>query len=148
MSSHATSQLRPFLLTDKEAVIALWERSGLTRPWNDPSKDIDRKIDELAKGGTGWFWIALTENQIIGTAMAGYEGHRGSVNYLCVDPDSRFSGVGRIIMDQIEADLTAIGCPKINLLVRTDNADVLAFYERLGYLLDDTRSISKRLIED
>ena len=140
--------LRPFEERDSAAVIALWERAGLLRPWNDPQKDIARKLGEMATGGHSWFWVAEYEGAVIAAAMAGYDGHRGSVNYLGVDPDYRHSGVGRLIMAQIEADLIAAGCPKLNLLVRADNLDVQAFYEKQGYGRDATISLSKRLISD
>ena len=140
--------LRPFEVGDTEAVIALWGRAGLTRPWNDPHKDITRKLEEMEKGGHSWFWIAEQSGTIIAAAMAGYDGHRGSVNYLGVDPAAQNSGVGRLIMQRIEADLTAAGCPKLNLLVRDDNLGVKAFYEKIGYQRDATISLSKRLIAD
>ena len=140
--------LRPFEERDRAAVIALWDKAGLLRPWNDPQKDIARKLAEMATSGHSWFWVAEFEGAAIAAAMAGYDGHRGSVNYLGVDPDYRHSGVGRLIMAQIEADLIAAGCPKLNLLVRADNLDVQAFYEKLGYGRDATISLSKRLISD
>jgi ribosomal protein S18 acetylase RimI-like enzyme len=141
-------RLRPFMASDSQAVISLWQRAGLLRPWNDPEKDIQRKLDELASGATGWFWIGEADGQIIAAAMAAYDGHRGSVNYLAVDPDHQKSGIGRMIMDRIEADLHAAGCPKINLLVRDDNQSVLAFYAQLGYQQDPALCLSKRLISD
>lgn len=141
-------QLRAFTSEDCNAVISLWERCGLTRPWNDPVLDVQRKIDDLNRGGTGWFWIAETKGQIIGAVMAGYDGHRGSVNYLAVDPDCQGQGIGKLMMKRVEADLTAVGCPKINLLVRADNRDVLAFYEQLGYAIDAVTPLSLRLIDD
>jgi len=140
--------LRPFEVKDTEAVIALWVRVGLTRPWNDPYKDITRKLEEMAKGGHSWFWIAEKSGTIIAVAMAGYDGHRGSVNYLGVEPSAQNSGVGKQIMQRIEADLTEVGCPKLNLLVRNDNFGVQAFYEHIGYQRDATISLSKRLIAD
>lgn len=140
--------LRPFEAKDTEAVIALWGRAGLTRPWNDPHKDIARKLEEMAQGGYSWFWIAEQAGIIIAAAMAGYDGHRGSVNYLGVEPDAQNSGVGKLIMQRIEDDLTKAGCPKLNLLVRDDNLDVQAFYQRIGYQRDATICLSKRLIAD
>ena len=139
---------RPFDESDSDEVIALWEKAGLLRPWNNPNKDIARKLQEMAVNSYSWFWVAEQNGVIIATAMAGYDGHRGSVNYLGVDPDVQQSGVGRLIMQRIEADLIAAGCPKLNLQVRDDNIDVLAFYDRLGYQRDATISLSKRLISD
>ena len=140
--------LRDFTLADTDAVISLWMRCGLTRPWNDPGKDIQRKTDELSRGGTGWFWVVETGYQIVGVVMVGYDGHRGSVNYLAVDPDSQTQGIGRLMMRQAEVELIAVGCPKINLLVRADNKDVLKFYDQLGYGVDTVTALSYRLIDD
>ena len=140
--------LRAFAPDDTDTVIALWMRCGLTRPWNDPVKDIQRKIDELSHGGTGWFWVAEQNGQIVGAVMAGYDGHRGSVNYLAVDPECQAQGLGRLMMQRVEADLVAAGCPKINLLVRSDNSDVIAFYHQLGYGADAVTALSRRLIDD
>lgn len=141
-------KLRPFDKGDSDKVIALWEKAGLLRPWNDPQKDISRKLQEMAVNSYSWFWVAEADGVIIAAAMAGYDGHRGSVNYLGVDPDVQQSGIGRVIMQRIEADLIAAGCPKLNLQVRSDNVDVLAFYDRLDYQRDATLSLSKRLISD
>ena len=141
-------KLRPFDKGDSDKVIALWEKAGLLRPWNDPQKDITRKLQEMAVNSYSWFWVAETDGVIIAAAMAGYDGHRGSVNYLGVDPDVQQSGIGRVIMQRIEEDLIAAGCPKLNLQVRSDNVDVLAFYDRLDYQRDATLSLSKRLISD
>ena len=141
-------KLRPFDKGDSDKVIALWEKAGLLRPWNDPQKDITRKLQEMVVNSYSWFWVAETDGVIIAAAMAGYDGHRGSVNYLGVDPDVQQSGIGRVIMQRIEADLIAAGCPKLNLQVRSDNVDVLAFYDRLDYQRDATLSLSKRLISD
>jgi len=141
-------KLRPFDKGDSDKVIALWKKAGLLRLWNDPQKDITRKLREMAVNSYSWFWVAERDGVIIAAAMAGYDGHRGSVNYLGVDPDVQQSGIGRVIMQRIEADLIAAGCPKLNLQVRSDNVDVLAFYDRLDYQRDATLSLSKRLISD
>ena len=140
--------LRDFRSEDSAAVILLWERCGLTRAWNDPGKDIQRKCDEGDRGGTGWFWVAEYDGQIIGAVMAGYDGHRGSVNYLAVAPEFQGYGVGRAMMRKLEAGLKAAGCPKLNVMVRTTNSEVRAFYERLGYVTDDVAVLSRRLIVD
>ena len=141
-------KLRPFNKGDSDKVIALWKKAGLLRLWNDPQKDITRKLREMEVNNYSWFWVAERDGVIIAAAMAGYDGHRGSVNYLGVDPDVQQSGVGRVIMQRIEADLIAAGCPKLNLQVRSDNENVLAFYNRLDYQRDATLSLSKRLISD
>lgn len=136
--------LRPFEEADAEAVIALWRRCGLTRPWNDPVKDVQRK--QLVQREL--FLVGFQEGRLVAAVMAGYDGHRGSVNYLAVDPGWRGRGLGRELMEAIESRLLARGCPKINLLVRTDNAEVLDFYAALGYRPDAVSCLGKRLIPD
>ncbi|MCS0499174.1 GNAT family acetyltransferase [Protaetiibacter mangrovi] len=138
-------RIRPFAPDDTEAVVALWEAAGLTRPWNDPRADIARKstvqpeLFVVAEDGDG---------RIVGSVMAGYEGHRGWMNYLASAPDARGAGIGRALVAHVEAALLALGCPKVNLQVRADNAHAVAFYRHLGYRVDDTIDLGKRLIAD
>ena len=139
-------EIRPFqnLTRDESAVIALWEACSLTRPWNDPKKDIARKLAVQPE----LFLVGTDSGLVVGSVMAGYEGHRGWINYLAVAPDYQGSGAGRQLMDAAEEKLRAMGCPKINLQVRTSNTAVRAFYERIGYTLDDVVSFGKRLEYD
>lgn len=137
-------QIRAFEDADEPAVVALWQRCGLTRPWNDPAKDIRRKTAEQP----GLFGVMVDGDEVVGTVMAGYEGHRGWINYLAVDPSRRQQGLGRQLMDWSEARLRERGCPKINLQVRRGNEAVLAFYAALGYAEDDVVSLGKRLEHD
>ena len=136
--------LRAFALADEAAVIALWQRCDLTRPWNDPRKDIARKL----KVDPELFLVGESSGAIVATAMAGYEGHRGWVNYLAVEPTAQKRGWGRQIMTEVERLLLARGCPKINLQIRTSNAVAIAFYRKLGYDLDEVISMGKRLERD
>jgi len=136
--------IRCFALEDEQAVIALWERCGLTRPWNDPRKDIRRKMAVQPDG----FLIGVVDGAIAATVMVGYEGHRGWIQYLGVDPRRQREGLGRAIMAEAERLLRAKGCPKINLQVRTSNAGVIEFYKRLGFVMDDVVSMGKRLERD
>ncbi|MBI1349249.1 GNAT family acetyltransferase [bacterium] len=140
----ATVQIRVATPEDTEAIVSLWERCGLTRPWNDPRKDIARK----SKVNPELFLVAESGGQIIGTVMAGYEGHRGWINYLGVDPAHQRQGVGRQLMAAAEDKLQASGCPKINLQVRSTNAAVIDFYRALGYGIDEVASLGKRLEQD
>lgn len=141
----AAPAIRPFTPADEPAVIALWQRAGLTRPWNDPAKDIRRKLAEQP----GLFGVMVEPGgAVIGSVMAGYEGHRGWINYLAVDPARRQQGLGRQLMAWAEAQLRARGCPKINLQVRRGNEPVLAFYAALGYTDDQVVSLGKRLEHD
>ena len=136
--------LRAFAPADEAAVIALWQRCDLTRPWNDPKKDIARKL----KVDPELFLVGMDEGAIVATAMAGYEGHRGWVNYLAVEPTAQKRGWGRQIMSEVERLLRARGCPKINLQIRTSNAVAIAFYRQLGYEVDEAISLGKRLEHD
>lgn len=140
--------IRPYHDTDRQALISLWQACGLTRPWNDPERDIDRKLaldDDLLLIGTE---TIDGEERLVATVMVGYDGHRGWVNYLAVAPDCQGKGYGRKLMETAEQRLLAIGCPKLNLQVRGGNEPVLAFYAALGYAVDDTVSLGKRLIPD
>ncbi|MDQ1701574.1 MAG: hypothetical protein QOF57_826 [Frankiaceae bacterium] len=136
--------IRPFDRGDEEAVISLWESAGLTRPWNDPRKDIARKMTIQPE----WFLVALLDGEVIGSVMAGYDGHRGWINYLAVTPSSRRAGVGRALMSEAERMLCEAGCPKINLQVRGTNDSAVGFYEALGYMTDDVISLGRRLEHD
>ena len=137
-------KIRPYQKADETAVIELWKRAGLTRDWNDPKKDIERKL----KVQRQWFVIGELENRIIASIMAGYDGHRGWINYLAVDPDHRQRGAGRQLMQHIEALLLDAGCPKINLQIRRTNQDAMNFYQQIGYSEDEVVSMGKRLIPD
>lgn len=137
-------RIRPFTQDDEEAVIPLWDRSGLIRPWNDPHKDIRRKMEVQPD----LFLVASLDGVLAGTVMAGYEGHRGWINYLAVAPEFRRSGIGRALMERAEELLRAAGCPKINLQVRAGNGAAVAFYRRLGFTVDDVLSMGKRLEQD
>jgi AcrR family transcriptional regulator/GNAT superfamily N-acetyltransferase len=138
-------RIRPFRRDDTDAVVALWEACGLTRPWNDPRKDIERKLTTQPE----LFLVAEGDDgRPIGTAMAGYDGHRGWVNYLAVDPAAQRGGIGGILMAEVERLLEARGCPKVNLQIREDNEPVMEFYRALGYARDSAASFGKRLIPD
>ena len=136
--------IRPFELSDEPAVIALWERCGLNRAWNDPRKDIRRKLDVRPD----LFLVGLVEAVVVASVMAGYEGHRGWINYLAVLPEHQRKGLGRVMMAEAERLLRDAGCPKINLQVRSSNTTVIEFYRRLGYGVDDVVSMGKRLVRD
>ena len=138
------TQIRPFRIEEEAALVALWGSCDLLRPWNDPHKDIRRKLDLR----DDLLLVAEADRSIVGSVMAGYEGHRGWINYLAVAPDHRRRGLGRQLVRVAEARLTALGCPKINLQIRTGNSAVVAFYEALGYRVDDVVSLGKRLVDD
>ena len=137
-------EIRAYCPADEAAVIRLWTECGLTRPWNDPRKDIARKLTVQPE----LFVVGEIGGELVATAMAGYDGHRGWVNYLAVAQRCRRRGLGRRLMEHIEAQLIAMGCPKLNMQVRTGNAAAVAFYERLGYVPDKAVALGKRLIAD
>ena len=124
---------------DIDDIIALWQRCGLTRPWNDPASDI-----ALARRNTNsTVLVGRAEGAVVATAMVGHDGHRGWVYYVAVDPDSRMKGLGRAIMDAAEAWLRAADVPKLQLLVRRENANAGAFYQSIGYEEADTIVFAK-----
>ena len=132
------SPLRP---DETEAAVALWEACGLTRPWNDPRADI-----ALALGGaTSTVLAGRIGGALAATAMTGADGHRCWVYYLAVDPARQKTGLGRAMMDAVQVWAVAHGMPKIQLMVRRTNSGVVSFYEALGYRMDDTVVLGKRL---
>jgi ribosomal protein S18 acetylase RimI-like enzyme len=133
--------IRSFVTGDEGEVIALWAACDLVRPWNDPSKDIARKLAI----GDDLFLVGVLDGKVVATVMAGYEGHRGWINYLAVHPAVQRRDLGRQLMAEAESRLGARGCPKINLQVRTSNLGARSFYERLGYAVDEVVSMGKRL---
>jgi ribosomal protein S18 acetylase RimI-like enzyme len=141
---HPRFHIRPYRATDGEAVVALWRACDLVRPWNDPHQDIRRKLGVNPE----WFLVGERNGRVVGTVMAGYEGHRGWINYLAVEPAAQRRGLGRALMAEAERLLRAAGCPKVNLQVRSTNAAVIAFYRRLGYAVDEVTSLGKRLESD
>jgi ribosomal protein S18 acetylase RimI-like enzyme len=140
----ASVRVRVFREADEARVIELWMFGGLVKPWNDPKKDIARKL----KVQPELFLVAELEGVIVGTVMAGYEGHRGWVNYLAVDIGQRRRGIGTALMRDAERRLRLVGCPKINLQIRRENTDVQAFYATLGFTEDAAVSMGKRLEPD
>ena len=137
-------KIRPFDEDDRQAIVALWSDCGLVVPWNDPNKDIDRKLTK----DRDLFLVAELGQRIVASVMGGYEGHRGWINYLAVCPQHQRQGLGRQMMAAIESALNDRGCPKINLQVRSSNQQVVDFYLALGYKMDDVVSLGKRLQED
>jgi ribosomal protein S18 acetylase RimI-like enzyme len=137
-------QVRSFRLADEATVVALWAECGLTRPWNDPHKDIARKLAVQPE----LFLVGVSDGAVMASVMAGYEGHRGWMNYLAVAPRFRGRGLGRLLVVEVERLLLERGCPKVNLQVRATNLEAVAFYRRLGYAQEESISMGKRLIQD
>jgi ribosomal protein S18 acetylase RimI-like enzyme len=136
--------IRAYEPRDEEHVIRLWLRCDLVVPWNNPRQDIERKL----RVNPELFLVGEIGGKLVATCMAGYEGHRGWVNYLATDPDYTRRGIGAKMMEEVEARLLAMGCPKINLQVRAGNSAIVEFYEAVGYKLDDILNMGKRLKED
>lgn len=144
MAAPLPISIRAYRPSDDVDVIALWRVCDLVRPWNDPAKDITRKLKVDPDG----FLVAELEGRVVASMMIGYDGHRGWINYLAVDPAVQRSGIGRALLTEAELRLRAVGCPKINLQVRRTNSGVVAYYERLGFAADDVVNLGKRLAVD
>ncbi|MFD4841061.1 GNAT family acetyltransferase [Achromobacter sp. NPDC058515] len=142
--THQDLAIRPYHPSDEAAVIALWRDCGLTRRWNDPKKDIVRKLTVQPD----LFLVGEVDGVIVGTLMGGYDGHRGWINYLAVSPEHQRRSYATALMRAVERKLLELGCPKINLLIRSGNVAVTGFYESLGFGQDEVISLGKRLIPD
>lgn len=145
-----TITVRAFALADEDAVVDLWHAAGLTRPWNDPRADIRRKLTVQPE----LFLVAVDEpddgtaGTVIGSVMAGYDGHRGWLYYLASASSHRGRGIGRRLVAEAERRLEAMGCPKVQLMVRPENGAVRGFYAALGYEPFDIWATGKRLVVD
>ncbi|WP_374977671.1 GNAT family acetyltransferase [Microbacterium trichothecenolyticum] len=136
--------IRAFDLPDTEAVVSLWQQTGLTRPWNNPYQDIRRKLSVQPE----LFLVAVDDRTIVGTVMAGYDGHRGWLYYLASAPERRGEGIARKLVAEAEELLIEMGCPKVQLMVRPENGIARGFYDALGYEPFETWNTGKRLIAD
>jgi ribosomal protein S18 acetylase RimI-like enzyme len=139
--------IRAFSPADAEAVIALWRECGLVRAWNDPYKDIARKLSEQPE----LFLVGCAVSEqgvVVASAMVGFDGHRGWVYYLAVAPGLQRQSLGRALMARAEQLLIERGCPKLMLMVRSSNAAVVDFYRELGYGEENVTVMGKRLIAD
>ncbi|MFH8251010.1 GNAT family acetyltransferase [Microbacterium sp. B2969] len=139
-----TIEITPFAPAQTEAVVALWHAAGLTRPWNDPHRDIERKLAVQPE----LFLVAVDGDEVVGSVMAGYDGHRGWLYYLAAAPERRGEGIARLLVAEAESRLLAMGCPKVQLMVRPDNEGARGFYDAIGYEPFDTWATGKRLIAD
>lgn len=136
--------VRQYQPGDREALVSLWSLCELTRPWNDPYRDIDRKLGRDAPN----LLVLKVGDELAGSVMVGYEGHRGWINYLAVHPDYQRQGLGRVLMDEAERRLRELGCAKVNLQIRTSNEAAVEFYRHIGYTVDDVVSMGRRLEYD
>jgi ribosomal protein S18 acetylase RimI-like enzyme len=127
-----------------DEVVALWQATGLTRPWNDPRADIARKLSVQPE----LFLVGEEQGSVVATAMGGYDGHRGHINYLAVAPKYQGTGLGKELLAHLEGLLLGMGCPKINIQVRLDNDAATGFYTHVGYEPFEVHDLGRRLIED
>jgi ribosomal protein S18 acetylase RimI-like enzyme len=138
----AEATIRPFDPSDHAAVVTLWSEVFPSEPqWNDPALIIQRKLQVQPD----LFLVAILDGKVIGTVIAGYDGVRGWVHHLAVDPSQRRLGIGRSLMRAAEVALLKLGCPKLNLQVRADNPSVVSFYGAIGYAVEERISLGKRL---
>ena len=134
--------IRPYRMDDELAVTQLWKKVFPETPLhNDPIRDIQSKL----KIQPGLFLVAVNDHLLVGTAMAGFDGHRGWIYYLAVDPAYRRNGIGTALMKKAEGLLIQMGCSKLNLQIRADNSAPQAFYEKLGYSVEERISMGKKL---
>jgi ribosomal protein S18 acetylase RimI-like enzyme len=137
--------VRRYRPTDEEHVIELWRTVFPDAPpHNDPGADIRAKLEIQPE----LFFVAIADEHLVGTAMAGYDGHRGWVYYVAVHPQYRRQGIGSALMRKVETTLIEIGCPKLNLQIRAENLKVQLFYKSLGYSVENRISMGKKLEED
>ena len=141
MSGASEMQVRPASDGDIADLVALWNACGLTRPWNDPERD----IEAARAGATSDVLVGVSGGRLVASAMVGFDGHRGGVYYVAVSPDHQGLGLGRAMMAAIEGWMRDHGAWKINLLIRDDNAKVLEFYRSLGYEPGGTTQLGKWL---
>ena len=123
-------EIRTYRSEDRDQLVALWDTVfPNSTGHNEPNGAIERKV--LAADSL--FFVAADAGTIAGAVIAGYDGHRGWLYSLAVTPGNRRQGLGTRLVRHVEASLERLGCPKLNLQVRAENAEVAAFYESLGF---------------
>lgn len=137
-------RIRTYVENDETSVIDLWQRCNLTVPWNNPRSDISRKIAD----SPDLFFVGTLDMALVSTCMAGYDGHRGWIYYLAVLPKMQSKGIAVQMLRYSETVLAERGCPKIDLMVRNTNRNVIQFYHRAGYSHEPVLVMSKRLSEE
>lgn len=134
--------IRPLDPSDYESVLEIWQAVDLIRPWNDARADLLRAMRGPDSTVLGGYQPGET---LIATAMVGHDGHRGWVYYLAVTPERQHEGHARRIMQACEQWVRERQIPKIQLMVRSDNNDVVTFYETLGYETSEVKVLGRRL---
>ena len=141
--NHTQIVIRRYQSEDRDDVINLWRCAFPgDPPHNEPNAVIDAKlaVDQL-------LFVAIDDCKVVGTAMAGYDGHRGWLYSVAVDPDRRRQGLGKRLVTHTVDTLKAAGCVKVNLQIRASNAPVIAFYDALGFAVEERISMGKLLKE-
>jgi len=136
--------IRTFRPGDQSGVIYLWRQCGLIVPWNNPETDIQRKLST----SPDLFYVGVLDGELIASCMAGYDGHRGWIYFLAVISAYQREGFASRLIDHVESELIKLGCPKVELMVRKTNENVISFYQSAGYDIDPVMVLSKRLTED
>ena len=136
--------IRTYRSEDEVDVINLWRECRLIVPWNNPETDIARKYADSPE----LFFIAELGPELIGSCMAGYDGHRGWIYFLAVKPAGQRKGIAATLVARVEEELIKLGCPKLELMVRKTNNEVISFYNAIGFDPDPVMVMSKRLIDD
>jgi ribosomal protein S18 acetylase RimI-like enzyme len=133
-------EIRTFELGDEDAVTSLWrEVFAYEAPRNEPGFVIRSKLQTQPE----LFFVAIDDGAVVGTVMAGYDGHRGWIYSLAVGPSHRGRGIGTALVRHVESALHQLGCPKINLQVLSSNAEVVEFYRKLGFAVEERISMGK-----
>jgi ribosomal protein S18 acetylase RimI-like enzyme len=133
-----------YQVDDETAMIELWRECGLVVPWNNPLADIARKMADSPE----LFFTGRIDGKLVASCMAGYDGHRGWIYYLAVTRPQQRKGLAAQLVAHVEARMCELGCPKLELMVRDTNSEVIAFYQAIGFNLDPVRVLSKRLLQD
>ncbi|TWT46379.1 Acetyltransferase YpeA [Thalassoglobus neptunius] len=137
-------EVRKYQSSDRNAVVLLW---NVVFPNSTGHNDPDASIDRKCAHDDGLFFVAEDSGEVVGTAMGGYDGHRGWIYSLAVLPTRQRQGIGRLLIQHTEGALAQLGCPKVNLQVRSDNAEIVEFYHSLGYETEQRVSMGKRIDE-
>ncbi|MBM3315943.1 GNAT family acetyltransferase [candidate division WOR-3 bacterium] len=132
-------QVRPFVIEDTDAALAIWQRTGLPSAGFGPRSEIQKKLQHQPES----FFVGLMDGRVVATVMAGYDGHRGWLYMLAVDPEFQRRGVGTAMVEAAEGWLREMGCPKVKLQVEPARSELTGFYRKLGYEMREIIDMSK-----
>ena len=142
MSVLGSIEIRTYTASDQDSVVGLWRIVFPDAPThNDPALDIHRKLAVQPD----LFLVAHQGEDLVGTCMGGFDGHRGWVYLVAVQPEFRRQGIASKLMRELEARLLDLGCPKLNLQVRDTTPEAVLFYDHLGYSIEKRTSMGKIL---